>query len=376
MNISEISGTMVSDPSTATNQIIVDTGDGLQRAIATSAVSGTIVSDESIETTDCIVDTGSGLQKAVKVAGSGGGGGSSTKYGASIDNFLGDVDENGVLQAPSGEADVVFTGVKDLADNALYSRFSSQTNKGETPVKSISFPDLENISGSVAIQNICYYNSYLNSISFPKLKTVTGTYAANNAFNHCDNLTGAVNFPELTSVSGTGIQSGQMGGMFATTKITSISFPKLTTIGSSSTSTGANMSSICSQCKNLAQISFPSLEKIGYSGLSYSFSGCSALTSVIFPSLTNIFYNGLISAFQNCTSLTSISFPSLVSNFNYWGGSSWSRDYSWQNMLQGVTGCTVHFPSNLQAVIGSDTAVTAGFGGTNTTVLFDLPATE
>ena len=44
-------------------------------------------------------------------------------------------------------------------------------------------------------------------------------------------------------------------------------------------------------------------------------------------------------------------------------------------MLQGVTGCTVHFPSNLQSVIGSWSDVTAGFGGTNTTVLYDLPAT-
>jgi hypothetical protein len=45
-------------------------------------------------------------------------------------------------------------------------------------------------------------------------------------------------------------------------------------------------------------------------------------------------------------------------------------------MLPGVTGCTVHFPSNLQSVIGSWADVTEGFGGTNTTVLFDLPATE
>ena len=44
-------------------------------------------------------------------------------------------------------------------------------------------------------------------------------------------------------------------------------------------------------------------------------------------------------------------------------------------MLRGVTGCTVHFPSNLEAVIGSWSDVTNGFGGTNTTVLFDLPAT-
>ena len=45
-------------------------------------------------------------------------------------------------------------------------------------------------------------------------------------------------------------------------------------------------------------------------------------------------------------------------------------------MLSGVTGCTVHFPSNLQSVIGSWTSVSAGFSGTNTTVLFDLTATE
>ena len=44
-------------------------------------------------------------------------------------------------------------------------------------------------------------------------------------------------------------------------------------------------------------------------------------------------------------------------------------------MLRGVTGCTVHFPSNIQSVIGSWASVTGGFGGTNTTVLFDLPAT-
>ena len=44
-------------------------------------------------------------------------------------------------------------------------------------------------------------------------------------------------------------------------------------------------------------------------------------------------------------------------------------------MLQGVSGCTVHFPSNLQSVIGSWSDVTNGFGGTNTTVLFDLPST-
>jgi hypothetical protein len=59
--------------------------------------------------------------------------------------------------------------------------------------------------------------------------------------------------------------------------------------------------------------------------------------------------------------LTSTSFGSYTNQFN--------------NMLRMVTGCTVHFPSNLQSVIGSWSDITAGFGGTNTVVSFDLPAT-
>lgn len=45
-------------------------------------------------------------------------------------------------------------------------------------------------------------------------------------------------------------------------------------------------------------------------------------------------------------------------------------------MLAFSSNCTVHFPSNLQSVIGSWEDVLGGFRGTNTTVLFDLPATS
>lgn len=65
------------------------------------------------------------------------------------------------------------------------------------------------------------------------------------------------------------------------------------------------------------------------------------------------------------TSLETLSFPSLTSTSTMY----------FTDMLTGVTGCVVHFPSNLQSVIGSSTDVASGFGGTNTTVLFDLPAT-
>ena len=74
-------------------------------------------------------------------------------------------------------------------------------------------------------------------------------------------------------------------------------------------------------------------------------------------------------AFAN-TSISNLSLPALKSTS--FGSYTNQFDY----MLKGVTGCTVHFPSNLQSVIGSWSSVTSGFGGTNTTVLFDLPATS
>ena len=109
---------------------------------------------------------------------------------------------------------------------------------------------------------------------------------------------------------------------------------------------------------------------IGENAMYYAFYGCTGLTSVDLSSLTTI--SGVYAmqyAFRSCTGLTNISFPALTST----GFGSYTNQFN--NMLRGVTGCTVHFPSNLQSVIGSWSDVTNGFGGTNTTVLFDLPAT-
>ena len=78
---------------------------------------------------------------------------------------------------------------------------------------------------------------------------------------------------------------------------------------------------------------------------------------------------GLNYCFRN-TKITSLSFPALTQT------SFGNYTNCFNNMLYCVTGCTVHFPSNLQSVIGSWSDVTKGFGGTNTTVLFDLTATS
>jgi len=103
-------------------------------------------------------------------------------------------------------------------------------------------------------------------------------------------------------------------------------------------------------------------------GLDYTFKGCTGLTSETFTNLAEIWSNYVFKyTFQNCTGLTTLSFPNLVvlnGDTNIFA-----------NMLSGCSNVTVHFPSNLQATIGSWASVTGGFGGTNTTVLFDLPAT-
>lgn len=173
-----------------------------------------------------------------------------------------------------------------------------------------------------------------------------------------------ISFPSLTTLSG----ANALGSCFSyCTGLTSISFSSLTTLS------GANaMQSCFANCTDLTSIDLSSLTTIsGGSAMQNCFFGCIGLTSVSFPALTTLTGNGAMqSCFFVCTSLTSVSFPALTST------SFGSNTNQFNNMLLNVTGCTVHFPSNLQSVIGSWASVTAGFGGTNTTVLFDLPATE
>lgn len=68
--------------------------------------------------------------------------------------------------------------------------------------------------------------------------------------------------------------------------------------------------------------------------------------------------------FKN-TSITELKFPALKT----------TSEINIQYMLSNLDGCTVHFPSNLQTTIASLDGY-PNFGGTNTILLFDLPATE
>lgn len=276
-------------------------------------------------------------------------GGGSTKYfGCTAETFLGVVDANGVLQAPFSSNyfdNIVFTGVINIADAGLAAKFYNiPTTTGTAPqgltrgrsryIKSLSFPDLEVLSNRYSLYGMNVANTTLESASFPKLQTISGELTFSSAFEECTGLT-SLDLSSLTTVSG-----------------------------------GSAMTSAFLHCTSLTSVDLSSLTTLSGSGaMSSAFNNCTGLTSVDLSSLINVGRQAMLRTFRNCTSLSTLSFPSLTST------SFGTQTNQFSNMLQGVTGCTVHFPSNLQSVIGSWGDVTAGFGGSSTTVLFDLPAT-
>jgi len=184
------------------------------------------------------------------------------------------------------------------------------------------------------------------------------------------------------------------GNAYAVTKrrgVKSITFPDLTYVGN------AAMYQFCTYTTDLESVSFPELENVGQCAMYYAFRRNTALRTALFPklkilsgmynSLTSAFYDcpnleyvnldsleqmtkqALSYAFCSCNKLKTLSFPSL--NKNSFG----NYTDQFNNMLQSVTGCTVHFPIRIKKIIENWSDVVAGFGGYDTIILFDLCAT-
>ena len=199
----------------------------------------------------------------------------------------------------------------------------------------------------------------LTSVDLSPLTAASGEQALYLAFRNCTGLT-SVNLSSLTTVSG---KHAFYSTFQKCTNLTSVDLSSLTTVNGEESFSGA-----FNGCTSLTSVDFSSLTNVsGYqASFKYAFSGCTKLASVNFSSLAKLggqstFYY----AFSNCSSLTSLSFPALTADSFY------SAVNQFNNMLSGVTVCTVHFPAAIQAKIETMTGY-PNFGGTNTTVLFDL----
>lgn len=113
----------------------------------------------------------------------------------------------------------------------------------------------------------------------------------------------------------------------------------------------------------LVSANFESVVYCGDNGFNDFARSSSHFTTFIISSLKTVGTNGFNNAFR-ATGVTSLSFPALK-NVNSSG---------FNLMLQLVSNCTIHFPANMQTTVEALTGY-PNFGGTNTTVLFDLPAT-
>jgi hypothetical protein len=240
-----------------------------------------------------------------------------------------EVSAQGVYQIPTTSFTFSLpSNATDIGSYALYYAFRSSAG-----LISADMSSLTSISNSYAMQYGFSYCPNMTSVDLSGLTTISGSNCMQYAFLQDNKLTD-VNLSSLTTVSG----SNCMQNAFQRCNITSLNLSSLTTISGNNCMQSAFIGNY-----NLSSVDFSNLETV---------SGSKALNSI----------------FQGCTTLLSLSFPKLKS-------SGLPNVRQFQNMLSGITGCTVHFPSNLQSVIGSWTDVKGGFGGTNTTVLFDLPAT-
>lgn len=269
------------------------------------------------------------------------------------------VTANGTYTAPTGAAYSPVTVNVSGGESIGIPREVSREGKYQMPENNFTFSlpaDATNI-GSYALAYAFYNCKTLTSVDLSSL-TRASSDALTYAFYGCTNLT-SVDLSSLTTAYGSTLNHA----FYGCSKLTSVDLSSLTTVGN-----GSTLSYAFYNCTGLTSVDLSSLtEAVSSSGLSYAFVGCTNLTSVDLSSLTTVSSSQVLYyAFRQCTSLTSLSFPALTTS------SFGSYTNQFNNMLYGVTGCTVHFPASIQSTIGGWSSVKNGFNGTNTTVLFDL----
>ena len=268
-----------------------------------------------------------------------GGGAPATKFGVSIDNMLGNVDENGVLQELTTEFVFDGTGVKEITAAA---RGTFAYRFAYTKWQEVRFPDLVSIGDGGTISQYCqgtfsYNADYLkrHTVDMPNLETINGQYAAESMFQASKIKT--INIPKLTTINGTFAAQN----MFSGNNITQVSLPNLTTISGSS----AAISMF--DGNNITNVDLPSLATVSGSG------ACRTM-------------------FKGNTGLARVDFPSLVSVEAKCFGTT-----SANAIFAGCTGLLeIHFRADAQATIEALDGYASKFGAPSTcTIFFDLIGT-
>lgn len=254
-----------------------------------------------------------------------------------------------------------FSIANDLTNYRFYpSSCFSDAFHGCTSLTSVSFDNFTGENPSRGVWSSMFVKAFygctsLTTVSFPKM-TYVASSTFSEAFTNCNSLT-TLSFPAVTEIDTGGFSQAAKTGC---TSLTTVSFPELTTAAYRAFEYAFDGKT------TLTSATFPKLQTAADDVFNHAFRGCTSLTSMTFPALSSLTHRDTFEyAFSGCTSLTSVSFPALTTT-------SFSTTDHFYKMLNGCSNVTVHFPAAIQSTIGSWSDVRNGFGGTNTTVLFDL----
>lgn len=294
------------------------------------------------------------------------------------------IDENGVLSVSSADLTGKFDDVTYIVDRGLQCAYTHTNVSGDINMSNCrrvgnygmyqAFYNT-NINSSFYMNNIylysyALYQAFVNSnIKTATLNNIYTPYSVNNTLSY--------------AFSGSSIEELSMGFRYGNVDSAYVQFQNLcanckyldtvycNNLISAQSSGFFNNSFADSGVKN---IMLPNLSTVGSTSgggavFNKAFTNANRLSNFYVNRLQYIYRNG---AFNNSFYNTTLS-TLYFNSFTNWEASAYYNFYRcFQDMLRGVNGCTVHFPSNLEATLNSWTDVTSGFSGTNTTVLFDL----
>lgn len=221
-----------------------------------------------------VTGTMSPLQMPSKVASIPSGG--STKYGASIDDFTGDIDEHGVLQPVNQLFQLESDEILGIADALwMYKFFENQC------ITEFNLPNLTTI-GNSSLNAVCYNCPNLEEVDLSSLTTI-GDWGLQQAFSNCPNLV-SIDLSSLTTIN---------GSMYA-------------------------LGSTFADCTSLRTVDLSHLTSVSGNQCMLSlFNGCTSLETVDLSNLTTVSgSNAIENMFRDCTSLKSLNLSKLTSTSN------------------------------------------------------------
>ena len=231
------------------------------------------------------------------------------------------------------------------------------------------------------------YNSNLKEVKFSSLEAISGTYVFNEAFQYCTSLE-KVDFSKLKQIlSG---QSNFGRAFYNCTNLQTVDFSSLILLNGMDTS----FQSTFSDCTSLETVDFHNLAIINNDQIASAFNNCTSLKSVDLSNLTIIKHanrGSCSSLFNHCTNFESVNLDNLaifdtnnqnsymfnqtkITKLNFpLAYTTKSLNTTFDNMLYGCSNVTVHFPAEWENDMSTWSSIQNGMGGTNTTILWDLP---